>query len=94
MLLSSVDIYQLDFRKPVYYGGIRWRLLEIRDYLVGQMKPCGVTLRRILNLSEFAAKSTSRPRSDPSGLFNGPIDPDPVDPGYEPPVNPELPSEG
>jgi hypothetical protein len=94
MLLSSVDIYQLDFRKPVYYGGIRWRLLEIRDYLVGQMKPCRVTLRRILNLSEFAAKSTSPPRSDPSGLFNGPIDPDPVDPGYEPPVNPELPSEG
>ena len=94
MLLSSVDIYQLDFRKPIYYGGIRWRLLEVRDYLVGQQKPCRVTLRRILNLAEFVAKSTLPPRSDPSGLFNGPIDPDPVDPGYEPPVNPELPSEG
>jgi len=94
MLLSSVDIYQLDFRKPIYYGGIRWRLIEIRDYLVGQMKPCRVTLRRILNLTEFVAKSTLPPRSDPSGLFNGPIDDDPIDPGYEPPVNPELPSEG
>jgi hypothetical protein len=94
MLLSSVDIYQLDFRKPIYYGGIRWRLLEIRDYLVGQMKPCRVTLRRILNLAEFAATSTTPIANDPSALFNGPIDPDPVDPGYEPPVNPELPSEG
>ena len=94
MLLSSVDIYQLDFRKPIYYGGIRWRLLEIRDYLVGQMKPCRVTLRRILNLSEFVATTTTPIASDPEFLFNGPIDPDPVDPGYEPPVNPELPSEG
>ena len=94
MLLSSVDIYQLDFRKPIYYGGIRWRLLEIRDYLVGQMKPCRVTLRRILNLSEFVATTTPPVANDPSALFNGPIDPDPVDPGYEPPVNPELPSEG
>jgi hypothetical protein len=94
MLLSSVDIYQLDFRKPIYYGGIRWRLIEIRDYLVGQMKPCRVTLRRILNLTEFVAKSTLPPRSDPSGLFNGPIDDDPIDPGYEPPINPELPTPG
>jgi hypothetical protein len=94
MLLSSVDIYQLDFRKPIYYGGIRWRLLEIRDYLVGQMKPCRVTLRRILNLSDFAATTTTPIASNPEFLFNGPIDPDPVDPNYEPPVNPELPSEG
>ena len=94
MMLSSVDIYQLDFRKPVYYGGIRWRLLEIRDYLVGQMKPCRVTLRRILNLADFAATTTTPIANDPSALFNGPIDPDPVDPGYEAPVNPELPSEG
>jgi hypothetical protein len=94
MMLSSVDIYQLDFRNPIYYGGIRWRLLEIRDYLVGQMKPCRVTLRRILNLADFAATTTTPIANDPSGLFNGPIDPDPVDPGYEAPVNPELPSEG
>jgi hypothetical protein len=94
IMLSSVDIYQLDFRKPIYYGGIRWRLLEIRDYLVGQMKPCRVTLRRILNLADFAATTTTPIANDPSALFNGPIDPDPVDPGYEAPVNPELPSEG
>ena len=53
MMLNSTDISQLDFRTPIYYGGVRWRLLEIRDYIVGQMKPCRVTLRRILNLSEF-----------------------------------------
>ena len=26
MMLSAADIYQLDFRKPIYYGGIRGRL--------------------------------------------------------------------
>jgi hypothetical protein len=31
-------------------------LLEIRDYEIGQQKPCRVTLRRILNLTEFAPK--------------------------------------
>jgi hypothetical protein len=94
MLLSSVDIYQLDFRKPIYYGGIRWRLLEVRDYLVGQMKPCRVTLRRILNLAEFAPTSTTPIANDPSAMYNGPIDPDPADPDYEPPINPELPTPG
>jgi len=94
MMLSSVDIYQLDFRKPIYYGGIRWRLLEIRDYLVGQMKPCRVTLRRILNLAEFAPVTNVPIANDPAFLYNGPITSDPSDPNYEPPVNPELPSEG
>ena len=94
MMISPVDVYQLDFRKPIYYGGIRWRLLEVRDYLVGQMKPCRVTLRRILNLAEFAPTSTTPIANDPSARYNGPIDPDPVDPGYEPPINPELPTPG
>lgn len=94
MMLSSVDIYQLDFRKPIYYGGIRWRLLEIRDYLVGQMKPCRVTLRRILNLAEFAPVTNVPIYTNPEFLYNGPITSDPSDPNYEPPVNPELPSEG
>jgi hypothetical protein len=94
MMLSSVDIYQLDFRKPIYYGGIRWRLLEIRDYLVGQMKPCRVTLRRILNLADFAPVTDVPIYSNPELLYNGPITSDPADPNYEPPVNPELPSEG
>ena len=93
MMLSSVDIYQLDFRKPIYYGGIRWRLLEIRDYLVGQMKPCRVTLRRILNLAEFAPVTDVPIYTNPAFLYNGPITSDPSDPNYEPPINPELPSE-
>jgi len=93
MMLSSVDIYQLDFRKPIYYGGIRWRLLEIRDYLVGQMKPCRVTLRRILNLAEFVPVTDVPIYSNPEFLYNGPITSDPTDPNYEPPINPELPSE-
>ena len=94
MMLSSVDIYQLDFRKPIYYGGIRWRLLEIRDYLAGQMKPCRVTLRRILNLAEFAPVTNVPIYSNPEFLYNGPITNDPSDPNYEPPVNPELPQPG
>ncbi len=93
MMLSSVDIYQLDFRKPIYYGGIRWRLLEIRDYLVGQMKPCRVTLRRILNLAEFVPVTDVPIANDPAFLYNGPITSDPADPNYEAPINPELPSE-
>jgi hypothetical protein len=94
MMINAADVYQLDFRKPIYYGGIRWRLLEVRDYLVGQQKPCRVTLRRILNLAEFAPTVTTPIANDPSARYNGPIDPDPVDPGYEPPINPELPTPG
>jgi hypothetical protein len=56
IMLNAVDISQLDFRTPIYYGGVRWRLLEIRDYEIGQQKPCRVTLRRILNLTEFVFK--------------------------------------
>jgi hypothetical protein len=56
IMLNAVDISQLDFRTPIYYGGVRWRLLEVRDYEIGQQKPCRVTLRRILNLTEFAPK--------------------------------------
>jgi hypothetical protein len=92
MMLTAADIYQLDFRKPILYGGIRWRLLEIRDYILGQMKPCRVTLRRILNLAEFVSSSTAPVGTDPAGLPNGPIDPDPADPNYEAPSTPELPS--
>jgi hypothetical protein len=94
VVLNCVDIYQLDFRKPIYYNGIRWRLLEIRDYTVGEAKPCRVTLRRILNLAEFVPVTSVPITSDPAGLPNGPIDPDPADPDYEPPVNPELPTPG
>jgi len=94
VVLNCVDIYQLDFRKPIYYNGIRWRLLEIRDYTVGEAKPCRVTLRRILNLAEFVPVTSLPVTTDPAGLPNGPIDPDPADPDYEPPINPELPTPG
>jgi hypothetical protein len=87
--------YWLNYiRKPIYYNGIRWRLLEIRDYTVGEAKPCRVTLRRILNLAEFVPVTSVPISSDPAGLPNGPIDPDPADPDYEPPINPELPTPG
>ena len=84
MMLTAVDIAALDFRKPVYYGGVLWRLIEIRDYLVGQMKPSRVTLRRILNLAEFVPITISQapwngpePPYDPSGDY-------PNEPGTEP----------
>lgn len=88
MMLTAVDIAALDFRKPVYYGGVLWRLIEIRDYLVGQMKPSRVTLRRILNLAEFVPTTISQ------APWNGPeppYDPNsnyPNEPGTEP-DNPE-----
>lgn len=88
MMLTTTDIATLDFRKPIFYGGVLWRLLEIRDYLVGQKKPCRVTLRRILNLTDFV------PRSVTSAPYNGPeppYDPNsnyPNEPGTEP-DNPE-----
>jgi hypothetical protein len=53
-LLTVTDIAGLDFRKPVYWHGVKWRLLEISDYRVGQNVMCRVTLRRILNLAEFS----------------------------------------
>lgn len=64
MMLDTEDIAKLDMRKPIYWRGVRWRVLEIRDYLVGQQKPTRVTLRRMLNLTSFtagtAAGGTSR----------------------------------
>jgi len=53
-LLTVTDIAALDFRIPVYWHGVKWRLLEISDYRVGQNVMCRVTLRRILNLAEFS----------------------------------------
>jgi hypothetical protein len=90
MMLSPVDIYQLDFRKPIFYNGVKFRLLEIRDFIVGKMKPCRVTLRRILNLADFAPVSNIIVASEPKFLFNGPITTDPADANYLPPTNPVL----
>jgi hypothetical protein len=55
VLLDPVDIYNLDFRAPVYIGGVLFRLLEIKDYVIGGKQKCRALLRRILNL---AAPST------------------------------------
>jgi hypothetical protein len=64
-LLTVTDIATLDFRIPIYWHGIRWRLLEIKDYRIGQNVMCQVTLRRILNLAEFSAQSVN-----PVGNYN------------------------
>jgi hypothetical protein len=90
MMLSPVDIYQLDFRKPIFYNGVKFRLLEIRDFIVGKMKPCRVTLRRILNLADFAPVSNIIVASEPAFLLNGPITTDPADANYLPPQNPVI----
>jgi len=58
-LLTVTDIAALDFRIPVYWHGVKWRLLEISDYRVGQNVMCRVTLRRILNLAEFTAQTVT-----------------------------------
>jgi len=58
-LLTVTDIAGLDFRKPVYWHGVKWRLLEISDYRVGQNVMCRVTLRRILNLAEFSPQTVT-----------------------------------
>ena len=64
-LLTITDIATLDFRAPIYWHGIKWRLLEIKDYRIGQNVMCRVTMRRILNLAEFEAETVN-----PVGSFN------------------------
>jgi len=64
-LLTITDIATLDFRAPVYWHGIKWRLLEIKDYRIGQNVMCRVTMRRILNLAEFEAQTVN-----PVGNYN------------------------
>lgn len=52
VVLSALDIYNLDFRKPIYFNGILFRLLELRDYQIGGEMKCTAVMRRILNLSQ------------------------------------------
>jgi len=54
VILDPVDIYQLDFRMPIYIEGILFRLLEVRDYTIGGSQKCTAILRRILNLAQPA----------------------------------------
>ena len=51
--ISVRDINELDFRRPIYYNGILWRLLEIADYQIGKNVVIKCTLRRILNMGAF-----------------------------------------
>jgi hypothetical protein len=53
VILSPIDIAQLDFRRIVYIHGTYWRLLEIRDYIAGKVEPCRILLRRVLNNLPF-----------------------------------------
>jgi hypothetical protein len=46
-VLNDSYIYNLNFRKPVYFDGMLWRIIAITDYEVGGRKPCQVTLRRV-----------------------------------------------
>ena len=64
MYLTSTDIATLDFRKLVYWKGINWRLLEIKDYAVGQSRLCRVTLRRVLPFTPFTVSTFTPTHSD------------------------------
>lgn len=74
MLLTSTDIATLDFRKLIYWKGINWRLLEIKDYAVGQSKLCRVTLRRVLPIDVFVPTTLDPTFSDdPTAKTDGEI---------------------
>ena len=74
MYLTSTDIATIDFRKLVYWKGINWRLLEVKDYAVGQSKLCRVTLRRVLPFTPFTV-STLTPThvDDPTARTSGEV---------------------
>jgi hypothetical protein len=74
MLLTSTDIATLDFRKLIYWKGINWRLLEIKDYTVGQSKLCRVTMRRVLPIDVFVPTTLDPTFSDdPTAKTDGEI---------------------
>lgn len=78
MLLTSIDIAKLDFRKLIYWKGINWRLLEIKDYAVGQSTLCRVTMRRVLPIDVFVPTTftptfSDDPTAKTAGEINGSI---------------------
>jgi hypothetical protein len=74
MMLETADIAKLELRNPIFWQGIRWRVLEIRDWLAGQGKPCQVRLRRILNLTNFSAGTIgTNPGRLRTGSSNDPV---------------------
>ena len=76
VILDPVDIYQLDFRKPIYIEGILFRLLEVRDYTIGGSQKCTAILRRILNLAQPATGAVAvNTYFDSSDLIRGEMKP-------------------
>ena len=78
MLLTSTDIATLDFRNLIYWKGINWRLIEIKDYAVGQSTLCRVTLRRVLPIDVFVPTTldptfSDDPTAKTAGEINGSI---------------------
>jgi hypothetical protein len=81
VMLDPVDIYNLDFRKPIYIDGIKFRLLEVRDYVVGGNTKCRALLRRILNLSAPSTGAvTVSTQFDSSDLVLGEMKPQLIQP--------------
>jgi hypothetical protein len=83
VILDPVDIYQLDFRKPIYIEGILFRLLEVRDYNIGGANKCTAVLRRILNLAAPATGAvTVNTFFDSSTLVLGEMKPQIISPNF------------
>jgi hypothetical protein len=83
VILDPVDIYQLDFRKPIYIEGILFRLLEVRDYNIGGANKCTAVLRRILNLAAPATGAvTVNTFFDSSTLVLGEMKPQIIAPNF------------
>lgn len=80
--INVTDIAKLDFRNPIYFNGIKWRLLEISEYEVGKNKLVKCKLRRILNLSAFipelvdplnSAAVVLSVENEPTPVFSSPV---------------------
>ena len=64
MYLTSTDIATMDFRNLIYWKGMNWRLIEIKDYAVGRSKLTRVTLRRVLPFTPFTVSTFTPTHSD------------------------------
>jgi len=74
MYLTSTDIATMDFRNLIYWKGMNWRLIEIKDYAVGQSKLTRVTLRRVLPFTPFTVSTFTPTHSDdPTALTAGEV---------------------
>ena len=80
--INVTDIAKLDFRNPIYFNGIKWRLLEISEYEVGKNKLVKCKLRRILNLNVFAPELVDplnssavvlTAQNEPTPIFSSPV---------------------